>query len=260
MNWGDLLNLYHDLPAGLRWSVVLGFCILFGGLTVSLARLPRVADAGRPMPPTIMPALGAVFALYASFLAHDVYDARNITHTSMQHEAVALNRIVALSQALPRAEAEAVRGDVLAYLDRVIGHEWPRMRDRQASAEAQQRLDSLLTRIARLEGADSAVKSLLLHSAQEITDHRGERLFIAMTYIAPEKWLGVMLLGVLAMTSIAMCTVSHRSTQVAAVGLFVLVMSTALTLIVEFDQPLSGRTMIEPWMFEDLLASLTGDP
>lgn len=256
--WVELLTGLHEAPAWGRWLSVVLACGVLAALAGAVTRVPALGRIGPLLPATMMPTLGALFALFSSFLASDVFEREERAHQAMHEEALALSRIVGLADSLPDREAAVVRGAVTIYLDQLLRDEWTAMQAADYGGRTQAALDALRGGIADLQGVDGAVKAALLGAADAVADRRGYRLYVALTYITPEKWLAVGALGALTLLVIALCTVAQPRVQALGLTLFALAMGIAMALIIEYDQPFSGSTALDPWMFEMLSGRLRG--
>jgi hypothetical protein len=196
-----------------------------GGVLLWLGRSrhAKLIRQYRGLSPPFVNVVGVLFALTLAFLANDTWNAHDRATSATFQEAGSLRSIQALSRHLPQTERDKVDAALQRYVRLSVEQEWPRLADRQGSADTGEALATLLE---VLSGPDVA-KSLsatshahLLEQAIQVRSSRELRIALSQTHVNPLKWLGMAFLGLLTMISIAMVYVDQPKSELLAVLLF----------------------------------------
>ncbi len=202
--------------------------------------------------------INVIFALNLAFLANDTWNARDRALNAVFQEGGNLRTIVDLAEHLPDLERSEVEGAVKHYGELAVDTEWPLLARRQSSPDADDALDSLISRIAQPDVASLAgasVQALMLQQTVHVRESRELRIALSRTHVNPLKWLGMAFLGFLTMISIAMVHVEQPRAELLAVLLFATAAAPTAAIILVHGNPFQHPMAIGPQPIIDAIAT-----
>lgn len=254
-----MFDFMYDLQ---DWSLFV-VCILIVALTALAAAGAMMAVSllwpnrqKTTMVNTMLSGILLPTGLVIAFVASDVWQQETRGRTAVEQEAIAVADVLRTAQHLPAELKDQVIGLTNDYIRNVVEEEWPLMALGQASGKAESLLDALeQTSIqadvqARDAGADQvgmaqAAKDLRRYS-QQVEASRNQRLLVADSRVMPTKWAAVLMLLFVAACVIHELHATQRRPLALAMALFSLGFGATLYLIVSYDRPFTGITIIEP--------------
>lgn len=211
----------------------LAFCV-FSALMLSVSFIwlqflhrrwlttPKLLPAGSVFTP-----VAAIFALFLTFLAVDIWAQQRQASDAAMKEQVAMQRLHDLAS--PAAlNAPASLPLMTRYTEAVRDHEWGSDYNRHPSSVAAEALRDLRFYVVRLSaaGAPAVLVNEWLASVQSLEDARFRRLFIGADHTDNNQWASVLLLALFTHLIIA---ASHMDRPPAG-RLVLVVFSLAATL------------------------------
>jgi predicted PurR-regulated permease PerM len=180
-----------------------------------------------------------IFAVFAAFLGNDIWQRVETSNASLEREFSAAQSIAHIATALGEDD-EAVLSDVKRYAQVTIDQELS-VAGRERSTDADQALQSLIRSILVLNSGRTdvaAAQSAMLVEYEDIWNARGVRRQIATTHSDPEKWLAVVILGLLTQAALALNHVGKPQPLAAALSVFTLAFVTVLVTLLLHERPL----------------------
>jgi hypothetical protein len=140
----------------------------------------------------------------------------------------------------------------------VAQQEWGADRNRAASPAAAAALDAMESMVweARTQRhIDTAVADVMLRAVDALETARTKRLGLASDVGDGVRWMLLLLLGFIALLSMAMCHTDRPETSRIAVAVLALAMASAMSVSAMYESPYTGLYAIGP----DGLAALVSD-
>jgi len=201
-------------------------------------------------------AISALFALFLTFLASDVWERKNRAWHVVQTESDALSALVALA-ATNETAANQINDAVRSYITAVIEDEWPRMRQQESSPEAAERVNQLLQSVAAAASSYApTVHDKMLQKAIDARDARAQRTSLSINRAETLQWLSVIVLALLTQLSIAMVHLDRSEPQRMALGVFSVAAVFTICVVAAYDRPFDGHLRISPDPLAEVLERL----
>jgi len=189
--------------------------------------------------------VGLLFALFATFLAADIWDRINVSNRSLELEVSALQSLRQLSSAIGET-GETIDAAVSDYVNMTLNEEW-----NDGGRERSKAVDDALGRLASAiidpriaDVAGTAAQSALLTCFHELREARATRFHIATTHSDPYKWATVILLGVLTQIALVFCHIGDRKAQAVALLLFSTGFAITLIALGVHERPLNDPELV----------------
>lgn len=192
-------------------------------------------------------AIVVILGILTGFLASDVWDRNQRAAATVRGEGANLISLHALAATLG-APHVAIDRAIRAYAAAVIGKEWPRMENGEASPDAEAAQDELLQTVAQSDVAlgDAALGRLLLETAMKVREARGNRLAVSSDFSENFKWASVLLMALMAQISVAAVHLDSARAQVAAMVIFTASIVLVIGLIAAHEGPFQPPLGISP--------------
>lgn len=201
--------------------------------------------------PPFINIIGVLFGLTLAFLANDTWSAHDRAMTAIYREAGALHGLKVLASRLPQPQGAQVGESVRAYASAAAA-EWPRLARREQSADAARQADALLAEMARPDMAAATqpqVLALMLSLAHQVSNERDSRISLSQIHVNPLKWLGMALLGLLTMLSVAATHLVRPRAMAAALVLFAASAGPTAAIVLVQANPFQAFTWVSPAPF-----------
>jgi hypothetical protein len=222
-------------------SAVLAHLLVFRSRLFAAARR-------RPVGASYFSATTTLFTLFLAFSASHAWTNDNAARTAASAESAAAERmltIVARFHPTPGDAAAPVR----AYIAAVVQQEWGTNRNRAASPAAAEALDAMETMLwdARTQRhVDTAVADVMLRAVDAMEAARTKRLGLAADVGDGVRWMLLMLLGFIALLSMAMCHADRPETARIAVAVLGLGMAAVMAVSAMYESPYTGLHAVQP--------------
>lgn len=215
------------------------------------------AVRGRPVVASYFSATTTLFTLFLAFSASHAWTNEHAALTAAEAEITATERLLNTIVRFHPAATEAA-APVRAYIATVVQEEWGANRNRAASPAAAAALDAMETMVwdARIQRhIDTAVADVMLRAVDALEASRTKRLGLAADVGDGVRWMLLLLLGFIALLSMAMCHADRPETSRIAVTVLAVAMAFVMTISALYESPYSGLHPIGP----DGLAALLSD-
>lgn len=255
----------YALPAWLFFVVVLVALTAASaaGLFVFQRVVPQNDEfAHNDVAGPIIGTIGTILAVVLSFLLIGNWEEYDAAAATVAQEASAVGDLYHSAAYFPPAVATQVRAACRAYVDVVIGTEWPAMRSGQSSPQALHAALNILGIVAKYEpktASQQALQQSGLTLANQIMDARRTRLFDNEQGIPMIFWAGNFLIAIITIVFCYLFRVRKVWLHVfMTVGLMA-VIATLFVITAEFDYPFRGDGQIAPFPFAQLRAVMIAD-
>lgn len=258
MSW---FSLFYDIPDGLLY-----FVCLFGILLLSLAAAGLAQLLRNWHPPlgnsaivtTLLGGLLVPTGMVLAAVANDVWRADQRGHEAVAQEAVALSNLMHEAVRSNSDNGRAVIDSARAYARSALEREWPMMNHGNASVETTIALDALEDTVA-LHNESSAPLgrargAMMQRYLDQIDVARDARLTVARYKVDGTKWWTLFTLLAVGAFVVAELHRNHRRDEIVSLALYSVAFGSLVFLILVFDRPFTGRTIIEPTQLRALLA------
>jgi hypothetical protein len=215
---------------------------------------PFAAVRGRPVVASYFSATTTLFTLFLAFSASHAWTNDNAARAAAAAESAAADRLLTIIARFHPAPAEAA-APVKAYIAAVVQQEWGADRNRAVSPAAVAALDAMEAMVwdARIQRhMDTAVADAMLRAVDALETARTKRLGLAADVGDGVRWMLLLLLGFVALLSMAMCHADRPETSRIAVGVLALAMAAVMSVSAMYESPYTGLHAIGP----DALARL----
>jgi hypothetical protein len=235
------------LGSGTAGIILIPFAVLFA-LAAGMTWLTHRSPA-RPFFASCIgvtgPFFGSVailFALFAAFLANDVWRQIERAQTALAREADGVRTILRL------AEAEGGPGKpltvaVVGYSRSVMDSEWSAMRQGKEAAETVDALHKLALAVVNPQvfaGAPPALHQAVVDAFVEIRQARTDRIAISTRHGASINWLAMVILGILTQVAVAVVHLDKIRPQVLALCVFTAAFASTVALVGINERPFAG--------------------
>ena len=204
--------------------------------------------------------VGIVYAIMVSSLAIPAMTRQDHASAIVLREADTVADLAREETALPPAVRKEFHAHLIAYVDAVVGKEWPQMREAVRPTEAEGAADQLWQDVSGVPISnlmDSVVVTDLRHHVDELEEARLERSILATSGVDRYVW-GVVLLGSASTILFAVLFgVPHFAAHVVMTALFAFTLALAIVMIIAVDWPFFGDDAIGPDSLVALRSSLS---
>jgi len=252
-----ILGLWLDQPMWLMLGLIILFFLTVSGVIIAVTMLPITRPAFlrvvNGVVPTFFSSISVLLALLTGFVANDAWERQKQGSRVVERERA--NLIAAFDLSIETTSNMAgIRKALLAYTERLISDEWPKMADGGQSSEAAGAALSDLMRIiadpALTAEAGSVAHTALMTVAMTLRDARGERLALSAAKQDDSKWLTLIFLAVLTLVSIGIVHGDKHRAQILTQLLFSSAMIVTLSVIALHERPFDGPMAIGPEAIE----------
>ncbi len=233
--------------------------IVLGIVRFAINRAGLDPLAPLPVRDNIIGTLSAIFALMMAFTAAGIWNDTLRANTAVQHEANALENVLALASSLPSDLAEKTRESVSRYGRQVVERDWPAMTRKVGVTDPVFDVsDSVLVNLINMLSLEHARINSLPTIAPlfgQIIEARGARLAritLANAGVSVAQWLAMLFIALAALTAVALCHNHHFGMQTVAMQLYTLAVVAAFFVILAHDRPFVGTISVNPAPFLQL--------
>lgn len=220
-------------------------------------RVPlAILEAHHTVAGHLLAIVGGMFGILLAFAVVVVWSQYDRAREGASQEANAAADLLRIALALPEPAGSELRGGIVAYLDAVIGDEWPRLADDGESHLAHRQLEALARLLGSYQPVDDRTRNLHLVALQrldEMADRREDRLDHAFHRMPRILW-AVLLVSAVATVGFAnLFGMRYHRSQALMLAVLAGLVALSLTTVAILDQPYSGSSGIRP---DDLEAVL----
>lgn len=252
-------DLFTDWVAWPVWAIFASLFAVYLGTAALIAWLSfRSALAGRIQSfkgvaaPFFM-STAVIFGLLIAFLSSDIWERNKQAERIVFTEADTLIALHSLSAASTPDNAN-MRTAIRNYVNAVVNHEWPRMKQEVRSQPTEQALNALLREVAKpANAADPSVQRTMLELVMRVRAAHEERLVLSNDRTVVTKWAGVLLLAFLTQIAIAVVHLERPRPQAAALVIFTVAAVLLLGLLAMHEAPFEPPLLVPPGPIIDVL-------
>lgn len=215
------------------------------------------AVRGRPVVASYFAAATTLFTLFLAFSASHAWTNDSAARAAASAESAAAERLLTIVARYHPTPAEAA-APIHTYIAAVVQEEWGANRNRAASPQVAVAVGAMETMVwdARTERhIDTAVADVMLRALDSLEMARTKRLGLAADVGDGVRWMLLLLLGFIALLSMAMCHADRPETSRIAVAVLALAMASVMAVSAMYESPYTGLHAIGP----DGLAALLSD-
>ena len=183
--------------------------------------------------------VAVLFSLFAAFLASDVQHRQTEAKAAVFREADGIRTILRLTEALGQSGA-AVNSAAIAYVQNVLGKEWPAMRHGTEMSEDLGALRGLSIAVlvpGLTASIPPAAHQAMLDALVQVRQARLERLILTASVSESLNWLAMLILGVLTQIAVAVVQLDKLRPQALALFVFTTAFTAAVVLIGLAERP-----------------------
>jgi Protein of unknown function (DUF4239) len=255
-------SVMQDLGYPAVVAIVLGAGLVAASIAWLTRRLVRleVLRHHHEVGSAIFLQLGVVFAVLLAFVFSEVWSEYNAASISIDQEASALNGIIMLSQSMPPQARQRVAALMGTYLDDVVMREMPEMRQRQASAQAEQDFQGLWSGIAVLpagQSEDRLVMGRVEDLMAQAHQNRDMRIYEMTKSVPPLLWVLLLAFACVLVAFLLFCAVEYIVSQMLFIGVFAACLAFILLLVQLLDFPFEGPLRLDDGPFQETRAKIT---
>jgi hypothetical protein len=204
------------------------------------------------MSATVVPA-----ALMLTFIANDVWNEDSRAKAVVVREGIAISESFKLMRHLPAQIRSPLQQALQAYAASVATSDWEAMQRRSASEKTDEAMHMLRSRLYEAKQASPSFDPVLDALAEQLkimVEAKETRRSIAQLEVSPVKWKILILLFFI--NACAMCELNTDNRREKITGLILLsfAFSSICWLILIYDRPFIGTTIIEPDLIRQALA------
>lgn len=200
-------------------------------------------------------AVGILYAVVLGFVVVVVWQKYDATVSNVESEINAVGDLYHVVDGYSDPARAQIRGDLRAYVDLVLGTEWPAMAKRQPIPQAGANiLDDVFYRADSFSPANFrqfAAQQAALQATQRLADARRVRLIEAVPAVPSVLWFAL-IAGALAMISFCyVFGVESRPAQLMMTAVLVGLIGILFVVIDAFSTPFAGSVRISPdgWLY-----------
>jgi Protein of unknown function (DUF4239) len=251
------LDRIQVLPLPAMFLAALALAVVLGWLArVASRRLTTwyTIEPGTavPLKDTVVVITASIYGLLVAFTTAGIWQDISQARAAVQREAQALENVVVLSAAAPKAVQAEISQSVRDYIHLVKTVDWRLMSDRAAMDSAgydasDKTLVTLLDHVSHaLAEQPTALLTATLSQIIELRNARIARLSLASAGATGSQWFGMGLLAFCAMLTVAVTHVHDPRMLRLSTGIYSLVVGATFFIVLAHDRPFVGEISVQP--------------
>jgi hypothetical protein len=246
-------NWLYNLPTGWMTLIVFGFTFLIAAAIQAIVRILAVGERARSfkaVSPSMLPPLGAIFALFIAFTAVQVWSDNDRASVAVSREASALRAVVVLASIFPGEPETRLHGLIRRYIEEVAIQEWPMMARHTATLRIAplplvEALQLTLALPSGTPGQGIAQREIAV-ALENALDARRQRIILSEARVSLVKWGCLVVQALCALLAIALVHSDNRLASTITMAIFAAGVAASVLLIAAHDQPFTGQISPEP--------------
>jgi hypothetical protein len=230
-------------------------CMLLVRKNVSMSTLKTHHDVTDPL----LAVLGTLFTILLGFMLANAMQRFEGARDNLQQEAAAIGDVFRLMDGFPAQTKDKGRKDCLAYMDAVIGDEWPQMQKGKLSDAAWNAYGDMWQDCLHIEPktqGESDIHQTLLSSMTKVGECRRARA-AEMVYSLPRTlWFIVVFCGLSTICFTYFFAIEDLRLQILMTSVITIIIGLNIYMLVGYDAPFSGDIAITSAAFETARESL----
>lgn len=202
--------------------------------------------------------LGVVFAVLLAFVFNDVWSDYQSTAEAINKECASLHGVAILGDSLPTSSRDATLVALRRCLLTVVDREWPDIRRRVKSLEAQEQFQALWRTAATvtINPDQSEIKSQMLVLLDEAHESRETRVFQMTQSIPGVVWAMLALFAAGLVACMLFFTAEAPASKAIFVGVFTSCLTLALLTLHILDFPFENVLQLSSQAFNVTLSNI----
>ena len=233
--------------------MVFGFTCLVAAAIQAVVAVLAVGERARSfkaIAPSILPPLGALFALFVVFTAVQVWNDNDRASAAVIREASALRAVVILASIFPGAPEAHLRDLIHRYIEEVAAHEWPMMAQRTATLKITPRplaeaLQLTLALPTSTQGEGTAQREIAV-ALENALEARRQRIIVSQSQVNFVKWLCLFVQAICVLLAVAVVHSDNRLASTITMGIFATGVAASVLLIAAHDRPFTRQISQQP--------------
>jgi hypothetical protein len=238
----------YNLPVVWMAPVVFGFTYLVAAAVWAVVAVLAVGERARSfkaIAPSMLPPLGALFALFVVFTAVQVWNDNERANAAVSREASALRAVVIRASIFPGEPEARLRALIHRYIKEVAIEEWPMMARHTATLRIAPRplveaLQLTLALPSSTQGEGTAQREIAV-AIENALDARRQRIIISQSHVNFVKWSCLFVQAICALLTIGLVHSDNRLASTITMGIFATGVAAAVLLIAAHDRPFTGQ-------------------
>lgn len=257
-----MFEFMYGIP---NWGVFILCILIVFGLMILGAAFMAAFRVVWPVNPTQAGIVNTILSgillptgIVIAFVASDIWQQDLKGRTAVEQEAVAIANVLRVANHLPAEDRDPMTELVDAYVQEVIGNEWPLMATEESSRQAEVMLEALMINILEIAQKSHEPKSMLMvetlrRYASDIEQARDQRLLVSHSKVSTRKWVSVFTLLFVAACVLYELHAYDMRALFASMLMLAIGFGATLYLVASYDRPFTGSTIIEPEPLVELL-------
>lgn len=241
---------YPAVVAIVLGAGLVGACL--AGLVRRLVRL-EVLRHHHDVGSAVFLQLGVVFAVLLAFVFSEVWGEYNSAGLSIDQEASSLNGVVMLSHSLPAQARQRIGALMRSYLDDVVMHEFPDMRQRRSSNVAEDAFQALWSGVAGLpQQADGGAVVTRMDQLMAVAHQSRDMRIYEMSKSVPMLlWALLLVFAGVLIGFLLFGAVEYVLSQMLFTGVFAACLAFILLLVQLLDFPFEGPLRLDDGPYQE---------
>ena len=205
--------------------------------------------------------IGVLYAVLLAFVVIIAWERFHDAENALAREAGSAATIYRLAGGMDDTSAAALRATLAAYLNSVLGDDWPAMVRGHSSAVTARVLSDLYDRVIRYHPADphdSNVQAELLGELDQVTRARRERLVMAEGSVPAVIWFVLFLGAALTISFTFFFGTENLIAQSLMTGILAAIILSAVLVVIALDRPYTGAIVVSKEPIRTVLEDMGG--
>ena len=196
--------------------------------------------------------LGTTYAVILGFMLYTVWTNFGTADVNAGAEANSVVNVYHLAQGLPASQRTELEKAALAYVDTVVGTEWPAMTHGDSSFVATAQKDEMWHVLMTVKAASPTEITAEDHAISELSamsSYRRTRELASKSRLPGVLWWVLLVGGLLTVISACMFGAENMTLHTLQVAFFSLLVALILVAIADIDRPFQGTVHVSDAAF-----------
>lgn len=243
----------------MRFTLIVIFIVLasiLAAVVLVLAvrgRVKAVLPGTRDIESTYLNLLGALYAIFVSFMVFVVWSRYDTARNTVDAEANRVADVYRLADGLPAPVRDVLRQDCREYVDSVTRDEWPALQREGINSATWRRVDRMwqhVNAMNRQQRGDGIARRQVSEAFLELTELRRTRLYLARENLPGVLWALLFFGAALTLGFALLFRMEPFGYHALKVSVLAAIIAFFLLVIWELDTPFRGTVTVLPDAFE----------
>jgi hypothetical protein len=196
--------------------------------------------------------LGTTYAVIMGFMLYTVWTNFGTAELDASAEANSVVNVYHLAEGLPATQRAALEKAAMAYVDTVVGTEWPAMAHADSTFVATAQKDEMWRILMTVKAASPTEITAEDHAISELSamsSYRRTRQLASSSRLPGILWWVLVVGGLLTVTSACMFGAENMTLHTLQVAFFSLLVALILVAIADIDRPFQGAVHVSDAAF-----------